>query len=167
MTPTSVVDMSSTAGPVLQVEGLTKRFGRRSPVMAVSDLSFEVQPGRVTGFLGPNGSGKTTTLRTLVGLVRPTSGSATIAGRPYASLPNPARNVGTMLDADALHAGRTGREELRLAAGILGLPASRVDDVLEIVDRAHLERRAVHARRDLLADALRVGVEQAHHAEPA
>ncbi|WP_102510683.1 ATP-binding cassette domain-containing protein [Sanguibacter massiliensis] len=115
---------------MITVTHLTKRFGR---VTAVDDASFSALPGRVTGLLGPNGSGKTTTLRTLVGLVRPTSGSVTIAGRPYASLPNPGRNVGTMLDADALHAGRTGREELRLAAGILGLPASRVDDVLEIV----------------------------------
>lgn len=115
---------------MITVTHLTKRFGH---VTAVDDASFSALPGRVTGLLGPNGSGKTTTLRTLVGLVRPTSGSVTIAGRPYASLPNAARNVGTMLDADALHAGRTGREELRLAASILGLPASRVDDVLEIV----------------------------------
>lgn len=123
---------------MITVTHLTKRFGR---VTAVDDASFSALPGRVTGLLGPNGSGKTTTLRTLVGLVRPTSGSATIAGRPYASLPNPARNVGTMLDADALHAGRTGREELRLAAGILGLPASRVDDVLEIVGLTAAEAR--------------------------
>ncbi len=123
---------------MITVTHLTKRFGR---VTAVDDASFSALPGRVTGLLGPNGSGKTTTLRTLVGLVRPTSGSATIAGRPYASLPNPGRNVGTMLDADALHAGRTGREELRLAAGILGLPASRVDDVLEIVGLTAAEAR--------------------------
>ena len=123
---------------MINVTHLTKRYGR---VLAVDDATFSAQPGRVTGLLGPNGSGKTTTLRTLVGLVRPTSGSATIAGRPYASLPNPGRNVGTMLDADALHAGRTGREELRLAAGILGLPASRVDDVLEIVGLTAAEAR--------------------------
>lgn len=123
---------------MITVTHLTKRFGR---VTAVDDASFSALPGRVTGLLGPNGSGKTTTLRTLVGLVRPTSGSATIAGRPYASLPNPGRNVGTMLDADALHAGRTGREELRLAAGLLGLPASRVDDVLEIVGLTAAEAR--------------------------
>ena len=85
LTRTSVGDMSTVAGPVLRVESLTKVFGRRSPVTAVADLSFDVQPGRVTGFLGPNGSGKTTTLRCLLGLVTPTSGQALVDGRPYAT----------------------------------------------------------------------------------
>src|SRR6185437_13816171 len=88
------------------VSGLTKQYRR---VRAVNDLSFTVEPGRVTGFLGPNGAGKTTTLRMLLNLVTPTAGTATIGGRRYADLPDPARTVGAVLEASAAHGGRTGR----------------------------------------------------------
>jgi ABC-2 type transport system ATP-binding protein len=135
--------MSTAAGPVLQVEALTKRFGRRAPVLAVSDLSFEVQPGRVTGFLGPNGSGKTTTLRCLLGLVAPTSGRALIGGQPYASLPDPAHMVGAALEASGFHPGRTGRNHLRVLAAANRVPDDRVDVVLELVGLTDAARRRV------------------------
>lgn len=115
---------------MIEVSHLSKRYG---PVTAVNDISFTVEPGTVAGFLGPNGSGKSTTLRALVGLTQPTSGTATVLGVPYASLPNPAARVGSLLDAAALHPGRTGREVLALTALALGLPRDRVDDVLELV----------------------------------
>jgi ABC-2 type transport system ATP-binding protein len=135
--------MSTVAGPVLQVESLTKRFGRRSPVLAVSGLSFDVQPGRVTGFLGPNGSGKTTTLRCLLGLVSPTSGRTLIGGLPYSALPDPTRVVGAALEASGFHPGRTGRNHLRVLAAANGLPDDRVDAVLELVGLADAARRRV------------------------
>src|SRR3954466_1140950 len=98
------------AGPMIEVEHLTKRYGHH---LAVDGASFVVRPGTVTGFLGPNGAGKSTTLRAVTGLTPPTSGRTTIAGLPYAELPNPGRVVGVMLDAAAQHPGRTGRETLR------------------------------------------------------
>lgn len=135
--------MSTATGPVLQVESLTKRFGRRSSVTAVSDLSFEVHPGRVTGFLGPNGSGKTTTLRCLLGLVTPTSGRTLIGGQPYASLPDPTRAVGAALEASGFHPGRTGRNHLRVLAAANGSPDARVESVLELVGLTDAARRRV------------------------
>lgn len=116
---------------MFSLDGLSKRYGRGAP--AVDDVSFECRPGTVTGFLGPNGAGKSTTLRMLTGLTLPTAGTATIAGMPYGSLPNPGRVVGVMLDASAQHAGRTGRETLRLAATVLGVPRRRADELLEQV----------------------------------
>src|ERR1700712_1765487 len=104
----------------IEIERLSKRFG---DVTAVDDLSFAVQEGTVTGFLGPNGAGKSTTLRMLLGLVTPTSGSATIGGLPYAELATPFRHVGAILEADAFHPGRRARDHLRvlaLAAGPAG-----------------------------------------------
>ena len=95
----------------------------------------------MTGFLGPNGAGKSTTLRMLVGLTPPTSGSAIILGVPYASLPNPGRHVGVLLDASAQHPGRTGREVLSLGAALMGLPRSRVDRMLELVGLTPEEAR--------------------------
>ncbi|GAA3539508.1 hypothetical protein GCM10022419_019450 [Nonomuraea rosea] len=102
-------------------------------VKALDDVSFTVEAGTVTGFLGPNGAGKSTALRILTGLSRPTSGSATVLGRPYAELDRPGFHVGTLLDAGAQHPGRTGREVLTLGAMMLGLPGSRVDEVLDLV----------------------------------
>lgn len=102
-------------------------------VQALDDVSFTVGPGCVTGFLGPNGAGKSTALRILVGLARPTSGSATVFGRAYDELDNPGAHVGTLLDADALHPGRTGREILTLGAMMIGLPKARVGEVLDLV----------------------------------
>lgn len=128
-------------GPVLEVQSLTKRFGRS--VTAVADLSFTVQPGRVTGFLGPNGSGKTTTLRCLLGLVRPTAGRAVIDGNGYLSLTDPVRTVGAALEASSFHPGRTGRNHLRVVCSAAGLPDARADEVLEVVGLADAGRRRV------------------------
>jgi ABC-2 type transport system ATP-binding protein len=115
---------------MITVHSLTKTY---AGVTAVDDVSFTARPGRVTGFLGPNGAGKSTTLRVVVGLTPPTSGTATVAGRRFADLPNPGRDVGVLLDASAQHAGRTGRETLRLAQRTMGLPAGRVEEMLDRV----------------------------------
>jgi ABC-2 type transport system ATP-binding protein len=112
---------------VIEVEGLTKRYGT---TLAVDDLSFRVRPGLVTGFLGPNGAGKSTTMRMVVGLDHPTSGRATVNGRPYAASPAPMREVGALIDAKDVHGGRTARNHLRAVARSNGLPDSRVDTVL-------------------------------------
>jgi ABC-2 type transport system ATP-binding protein len=110
-------------------------------VRALDDVSFTVEPGSVTGFLGPNGAGKSTALRVLLCLSHPTSGSATVLGRPYRELDRPAFRVGAMLDATAQHPGRTGREILTLGAMTLGLPRSRVDEVLHLVGLTPKEGR--------------------------
>src|SRR4029453_18477873 len=115
---------------MITVEGLTKRYG---PTVAVDDVTFTAAPGRVTGFLGPNGAGKSTSMRMMVGLTRPTSGTATILGRRFADLPNPGLEVGVLLDASAQHAGRTGREILTLSQQMMGLPARRVEEMLDVV----------------------------------
>jgi ABC-2 type transport system ATP-binding protein len=115
---------------VVQVDHLSKRFGA---VQAVDDLSFEVGPGKVTGFLGPNGAGKTTTLRTLLGLVKPTSGSATIDGRLYTGMHRPASIVGAALEAASFHPGRSARDHLRVYAPQVGVSDARCDEVLELV----------------------------------
>ncbi len=117
--------------PVIEVQGLTKAFGRQ---LAVENLSFEVGPGRVTGFLGPNGAGKTTTLRMLLGLAAPTSGEARVWGRPYVEIENPSRRVGVMLDASSFHPRRSGRGHLRWMAVAAGIPTRRIDAVLATVD---------------------------------
>ncbi|MEO7752350.1 MAG: ATP-binding cassette domain-containing protein [Terracoccus sp.] len=115
---------------MITVERLTKTYG---PFTAVDDISFEVKPGLVTGFLGPNGAGKTTAMRIMVGLTPATSGSATVLGRRYVDLPDPGRHVGVLLDASAQHAGRTGREVLALGAALMGIPKSRVEEMLDVV----------------------------------
>ncbi|MEU2350673.1 ATP-binding cassette domain-containing protein [Modestobacter sp. NPDC049651] len=115
---------------MISIEHLTKRYGTQA---AVDDVSFTCPPGTVTGFLGPNGAGKSTTMRALCGLTLPTSGTATIGGRRYRDLPAAGRTVGVLLDAGAQHPGRTGREVLVLAALVLGVPRSRVDELLETV----------------------------------
>jgi ABC-2 type transport system ATP-binding protein len=124
----------------ISVHGLVKRFGR---VVAVDDLSFQVQQGTLTGFVGPNGAGKTTTLRMVLGLVRPTAGTALIDGVPYARLDRPARHVGAVLEASGFHPGRTARDHLRVLAGPSGIPVSRVDEVLSDVDLSGAARRRV------------------------
>ena len=116
---------------MITVESLTKTYGRS--VTAVDDVSFSAATGRVTGFLGPNGAGKSTTLRILVGLTPATSGTATIDGRRFVDLPNPGTEVGVLLDASAQHAGRTGREILTLVQRTMGLPRTRVREMLELV----------------------------------
>jgi ABC-2 type transport system ATP-binding protein len=115
---------------MIKVEGLTRVYGTFT---AVDDVSFTAEAGKVTGFLGPNGAGKSTTMRIMVGLTNPTKGQATINGSLYADLPTPGRHVGVLLDASAQHDGRTGREVLTLAAMTMGLPKSRVDEMLELV----------------------------------
>ena len=128
---------------MITLEHLTKRY---AGFTAVDDVSFTARPGRVTGFLGPNGAGKSTTMRVMVGLTPPTSGTATVDGRRYAELPNPGREVGVLLDASAQHAGRTGREILRVAAATMGLPRARVEEMIErvgLTDR-EAERRVRH-----------------------
>jgi ABC-2 type transport system ATP-binding protein len=116
---------------VLEISSLTKRFGS---TLAVDGLSFSAGEGRILGFLGPNGAGKTTTLRSLLGLTVPTSGSATVEGRPYRELPDPVSVVGAVLEGPQFHPGRTGRNHLRVLAAAAGLPDSRVDDMLRLVE---------------------------------
>jgi ABC-2 type transport system ATP-binding protein len=115
---------------MIEIENLTKRYGGHT---AVDGVSFRCEPGTVTGFLGPNGAGKSTTMRMIVGLTPPSAGSATVLGTDYARLPNPARCVGVLLDASALHAGRTGQETLSLSAHTMGADRSRVPELLEYV----------------------------------
>jgi ABC-2 type transport system ATP-binding protein len=115
---------------MIQARGLTKRYGS---VVAVNDLSFEVLPGRVTGFLGPNGSGKSTTLRMVLGLDAPTTGTVTVNGRPYERHRRPLREVGALLDAKAIHGGRSAYNHLLCLAQASGIPRRRVDEVLERV----------------------------------
>ncbi|MFF5969272.1 ATP-binding cassette domain-containing protein [Streptomyces collinus] len=124
----------------IDVQDLTKEFGGRR---AVDRLTFRVQPGRVTGFLGPNGAGKSTTMRLVLGLDRPTAGSATIGGRPYATLREPLRHVGALLDAQAAHGSRTARDHLRVLAASNRIPDRRADEVLEETGLASVARRRV------------------------
>ena len=115
---------------MIELDGLTKRYGAR---VAVDGLSVRIEPGRVTGFLGPNGSGKTTTMRCIVGLTRPTAGTATVLGVPYRDLDVPMRRVGVLIDPRARHPGRSARAHLLALARSNRLPGSRVDDVLDLV----------------------------------
>ncbi|GAB3389025.1 ABC transporter ATP-binding protein [Humibacter soli] len=112
---------------MIEIEGLTKRYG---PKLAVDDVSFTVRPGIVTGFLGPNGAGKSTTMRMIVGLDKPTAGHALVAGKPYAKHPAPLHEVGALLEAKAVHTGRTAFNHLRALAATHGIPKSRVHDVI-------------------------------------
>ena len=125
---------------VVEITDLHKRFG---PVTAVKGLSFQVQQGRVTGFLGPNGAGKSTTLRALLGLVKPSSGSATFDGRAYEDLERPSAQVGAVLEEAAFHPGRTARNHLRVLAAAGEHPAERVGEVLSIVGLADAADRRV------------------------
>jgi ABC-2 type transport system ATP-binding protein len=121
----------AASGAALVAESLTKRFGS---LVAVDDLSFALEPGTITGFLGPNGAGKTTTLRMLLGLARPSAGSALIFGRPYAEVDGSALRVGAVLEATDFHPGRSGRDHLRTLSRAVRLPDSRVDEVLRLVE---------------------------------
>src|SRR5256885_4176721 len=122
----------SQGGPMAEIEvrGLTKTFGA---VTAVRDVSFTAPAGQVTGFLGPNGSGKTTTLRVALGLIRPTAGQALIGGVPYRHLAQPRRRVGALLEATGFHPGRRARDHLAVLAASCCLPGRRVDEVLDLV----------------------------------
>ena len=148
---------------MITVENLTRTYGSFT---AVDDVSFVARSGRVTGFLGPNGAGKSTTMRFLVGLTPPTSGHATVAGRRFVDLPNPGREVGVLLDASAQHAGRTGREILTLAQRTLGLPADRVDAMLERVSLTPQEAQR-RVRHYSLGMRQRLGIAVALIGDPA
>ncbi|MCX4674215.1 ATP-binding cassette domain-containing protein [Streptomyces sp. NBC_01433] len=123
---------------MIEAVGLTKRYGAKT---AVYNLSFQVRPGAVTGFLGPNGSGKSTTMRMMLGLDRPTSGHVTIGGHAFRSLPNAPRQVGALLDAKAVHGGRSARNHLLSLAQLGGIPSARVDEVLGVVGLQDVARR--------------------------
>ena len=131
---------AATRGLSIEFSGLTKHFG---PVLAVDHLSFSVEPGRVTGFLGPNGSGKTTTLRMLLGLVHPSEGTATIGGRRYQDLEDPSSTVGAVLEATSFHPARRARTHLRMAAAAGGHDEKRADEVLELVGLTNDAKRRV------------------------
>src|SRR4051794_17305828 len=135
---THATDEGAIGSGTIVVDRLTKKFGS---LTAVDDLSFTVQPGRITGFLGPNGAGKTTTLRMLLGLVRQTSGTATIGGMRYAEIPRPQRTVGAALEATNFHPGRSGRNHLMVLADTAGVDSRRVDEMLELVGIPAAARR--------------------------
>jgi ABC-2 type transport system ATP-binding protein len=123
---------------MIQARGLVKRYGSTA---AVNDLSFTIRPGLVTGFLGPNGAGKTTTMRLILGLDYPSAGTVTVNGQPYASLPDPMHEVGALLDAGAMHGGRTARSHLLGLAQTNGIGPRRVDEVLGLVGLSEVAGR--------------------------
>ncbi|MEU8293946.1 ABC transporter ATP-binding protein [Streptomyces pseudogriseolus] len=145
----------------IDVRDLTKEYGT---ARAVDHLTFTVPPGRVTGFLGPNGAGKSTTMRLVLGLDHPTSGSAGLGGRPYASLRDPLRRVGALLDAGAAHGSRTGRDHLRVLAATHRIPDRRVDEVLEETGLGPAARR--RARTYSLGMRQRLGIAAALLGDP-
>lgn len=147
---------------VIEAEHLTKRYG---DTLAVDDLSFVVKPGVVTGFLGPNGAGKSTTMRLVLGLDAPTSGRATVNGRPYADHPAPLAEVGALLEARAVHTGRSARNHLLALAATHGIVARRVDDVIELVGLAEVASRRVGSFS--LGMGQRLGIAAALLANPA
>ncbi|MEU7862885.1 ABC transporter ATP-binding protein [Nonomuraea sp. NPDC049141] len=124
----------------IRATNLTKRYG---DTVAVADLSFDVEPGQVTGFLGPNGAGKSTTMRMILGLDHPSGGSVLVDGTPYTELRHPLRKVGALLDAKAVHGGRSARNHLLAIAQTNGIPASRVEEVLEVVGLAKVAKRRI------------------------
>ncbi len=125
---------------MIEVVGLSKRYGK---VLAVDHLSFRVEPGTITGFLGPNGAGKSTTLRSVLGLVHPDAGGATVLGRAYCELDRPLHQVGAVLEASEVHPGRSGRNHLRVLAAAAGVPRSRVEEVLALVELTAAAKRRV------------------------
>ncbi|MFF8843054.1 ABC transporter ATP-binding protein [Streptomyces sp. NPDC015127] len=146
----------------IDVTNLTKEYGR---TRAVDGLTFSVRPGRVTGFLGPNGAGKSTTMRLVLGLDRPTSGTATVGGRPYAALDEPLRHVGALLDAQAAAGSRTARDHLRILAAAGRIPAPRVEQVLEQAGIAGVADRRI--RTYSLGMRQRLGIAAALLGDPA
>src|SRR3954462_4475258 len=132
-TPDAAAPRPVQAGHMITTTALTKSYNKR-PV--VRDVSLRCEPGTITGFLGANGAGKSTTLKMIVGLVRPDRGTATIDGRPFVDLPNPTRVVGTLLDASAMHPGRSGRATLTIAARMTGVHTKQVEHLLDLVGLA-------------------------------
>ena len=147
---------------MIEAMGLTKRFGEK---LAVDDLTFTVQPGVVTGFLGPNGAGKSTTMRLLLGLDRPTAGSARINGRRYAEHHAPLREVGALLEAKAVHTGRSARNHLLGLAATNGIPRRRVDEVIGLVGLESVARK--RAGGFSLGMGQRLGIASALLGDPA
>ena len=125
---------------MIEVANLSKRFGK---TQAVANLSFRVEAGTITGFLGPNGAGKSTTLRSVLGLVHPDAGSTTVLGVPYGELERPLHRVGAVLEASEVHPGRSGRNHLRVLAAAAGIPRSRVEEVLALVELSSGAKRRV------------------------
>jgi ABC-2 type transport system ATP-binding protein len=146
----------------IDVQDLTKEYGTRR---AVDALTFSVRPGRVTGFLGPNGAGKSTTMRLVLGLDRPTAGTATVGGHAYAGLDEPLRHVGALLDARAAHGSRTARDHLRILAASNRISARRVDEVLRQTGLESVARRRV--RTYSLGMRQRLGIAAALLGDPA
>jgi ABC-2 type transport system ATP-binding protein len=147
---------------MIKVESLTKTYGAFT---AVDDVTFTALPGRVTGFLGPNGAGKSTSMRIMVGLTPASSGHAEVSGRRFAELPNPGLEVGVLLDASAQHAGRTGREILAVSQRMMGLPSSRVDEMLDLVSLTPTEAGR-RVRNYSLGMRQRLGIATALLGEP-
>ena len=146
---------------MIELDGLTKRYRER---VAVDDLTVRIEPGRVTGFLGPNGSGKTTTMRCVLGLTRPTAGTATVLGVPYRALDRPMRRVGALVDPRARHPGRTAYQHLRVLAQSNALPRRRVDEVVELVGLGSVAHERV--RGFSLGMAQRLGIAAALLGDP-
>jgi ABC-2 type transport system ATP-binding protein len=153
---------AATIDAMIQIDGLTKTYG---DFTAVDDVTFTARAGQVTGFLGPNGAGKSTTMRVLAGLTPADRGTATIGGHRIHDIPNPGRHVGILLDASAQHPGRTGREVLTLAARTMGLPGTRVDELLELVSLDQREARR-RVRNYSLGMRQRLGIAHALLGEP-
>jgi ABC-2 type transport system ATP-binding protein len=148
---------------VITASSISKTYGKFT---AVDDVSFICRPGTVTGFLGPNGAGKTTTLRVLVGLTQPTTGSALVGGHPYSRIPNPGLHVGVLLDASAQHAGRTGREVLKVGAQTMGLSDPRVDEMIDLVGLTAAEAKR-RVRDYSLGMRQRLGIAHALLGDPS
>jgi ABC-2 type transport system ATP-binding protein len=147
---------------MIKAEQLTKRYGDK---VAVDDLTFTVQPGRVTGFLGPNGAGKSTTMRMLLGLDTPTGGAATVNGRPYTEHQAPLREVGALLEAKAVHTGRSARNHLRALAATTGISNRRVEEVIGMVGLTDVAGK--RAGKFSLGMGQRLGIASALLGDPA
>lgn len=147
---------------MIEAQGLTKRYGDTT---AVNDVTFTVHPGRVTGFLGPNGAGKSTTMRMIVGLDRPTAGTVTVNGQPYAAHRAPLREVGVLLDAKAVHTGRSAYQHLRAMAATHGIGTRRVREVIEMTGLEHVATKRVGGFS--LGMGQRLGIAAAMLGDPA
>ncbi|HXR71896.1 ABC transporter ATP-binding protein [Actinocrinis sp.] len=146
---------------MIEANGLTKRYGER---LAVDNLTFTVKPGQVTGFLGPNGAGKSTTMRLILGLDAPTSGAVTIDGRPFSKVAYPMREVGALLDAKAIHGGRSAYNHLLCLAQTNNLPKARVGEVLELVGLSEVAKK--RSRGFSLGMGQRLGIAAALLGDP-
>jgi ABC-2 type transport system ATP-binding protein len=147
---------------MIEAHGLTRRYGDK---LAVDDLTFTVKPGRITGFLGPNGAGKSTTIRMIMGLDAPTAGRVTVNGRPYAEHAAPLREVGALLEAKAIHTGRSAYSHLLALAATSGIPRRRVDEVVDLVGLREVARK--RAGGFSLGMGQRLGIASALLGDPA